>query len=153
MSRDVTSTTRKASCRRATKRRKWKAVSEKNESFLPHSRRRNLLARQNRDETRIKHLTEAVIDRRGILCRTHNDYLQKLREYNFVDEQYGQRLRRLLAYHDEAQTILNQSWQKLLEAIANYDQAEENTRGAMKRMIHAIDLQRCYDEIRRTGVR
>lgn len=71
---------------------------------------RDLLDGRNADDSRTKHLKEAVIDRRGNLSRAHNDYVYKLREYNFVDQQYVQKLRQLLVYHEEAQSILSQSW-------------------------------------------
>ena len=51
-----------------------------------------------------------VIERRGNLYRSHNDYILKMREYNFIDEQYVRKVRNLLIYHEEAQLILNKQW-------------------------------------------
>jgi hypothetical protein len=62
------------------------------------------------DDSRIKHLKESVIEKRGHVYRAHNEYTVKIREYNFVDKQYVHKVRNLLIYHEEIQLILNKSW-------------------------------------------
>ena len=62
------------------------------------------------DDTRIKNLKDIVIDRRGNVYRAHNEYILKIREYNFIDEQYVRKIRNLLNYHEQIQLVLNKSW-------------------------------------------
>jgi hypothetical protein len=62
------------------------------------------------DDSRIRHLKESVIDKRGNVYRAHNDYIIKIREYNFIDQQYVQKIRNLLNYHEAVEFILNKSW-------------------------------------------
>jgi hypothetical protein len=62
------------------------------------------------DDARIKSLKDIVIERRGNVYRAHNEYVLKIREYNFIDEQYVRKVRNLLIYHEEIQLILNKPW-------------------------------------------
>ncbi len=65
------------------------------------------------DDSRIRHLKESVIDKRGYVYRAHNDYIIKIREYNFIDQQHVQKIRNLLNYHEVVEFILNKSWSVL----------------------------------------
>jgi len=62
------------------------------------------------DDSRIKHLKDSVIEKRANLYRAHNEYIVKIREFNFADKQYVLKVRNLLIYHEEIQLILNKSW-------------------------------------------
>jgi len=72
------------------------------------------------DDTRIKHLKDSVIEKRGNVYRAHNEYIVKIREYNFVDKQYVHKVRNLLIYHEEVQLILNKSWLVLFIIFSKY---------------------------------
>lgn len=68
------------------------------------------LGTKKTDDSRIKHLKESVIEKRGNVHRAHNDYIIKLREYQFIDQQYVHKIRNLLIYHESVELILNKSW-------------------------------------------
>ncbi|CAF0979554.1 unnamed protein product [Adineta steineri] len=100
------------------------------------------------DDSRIKHLKDIVIDKRSNLYRTHNEYIYKIREYNFIDEQYVRKIRSLINYHEAIQVILNKSWQNVLDAVANY--YSEDSVAAIKQsrqLISSINPYHSYDEL------
>ncbi|CAF4044445.1 unnamed protein product [Rotaria sp. Silwood2] len=107
-------------------------------------------ARKN-DDSRIKNLKDVVIEKRGNVYRAHNDYILKVREYNFIDKEYIQKVRNLLMYHEESQSLINKSWQSLLEAIINYLSYKHSestaTMEALRRMISSLDPRHFYDEM------
>ena len=51
-----------------------------------------------------------MIEKRGNVYRIHNEYILKIREYNFIDKQYIQKIRNLLIYHEETQLSANKLW-------------------------------------------
>ncbi|CAF3729180.1 unnamed protein product [Rotaria sordida] len=107
-------------------------------------------ARKN-DDSRLKNLKDVVIEKRGNVYRAHNDYVLKIREYNFIDKEYIQKIRNLLIYHDESQSIINKSWQSLLEAMINYLSYKHSestaTMESLRRMISSLDPRHFYDEM------
>lgn len=62
------------------------------------------------DSNRLKQLNESVLDKGANVFRAHNEYIIKLREYNFADELYVSKIKNLLIYHEESQYILNKTW-------------------------------------------
>lgn len=72
------------------------------------------------DDSRKKHLKDIVIEKRGFLYRAHNEYILKIREYNFIDGEYVSKIRNLINYHEEAQLILNKSWLVIFRLVLKY---------------------------------
>ncbi|CAF1382169.1 unnamed protein product [Rotaria sp. Silwood1] len=103
------------------------------------------------DDSRIKNLKDVVIEKRGNVYRAHNDYILKIREYNFIDKEYVQKVRSLLIYHEESQSLLNRSWQSLLEAMVNYLSNKHcepiTTAEALRRMISSLEPRHFYNEM------
>lgn len=65
--------------------------------------------RKNED-SKIKNLKDTVNEKRGNVYRAHNDYLFKIREYNFIDKDRVEKIRSLVNYYDESQKFINKSW-------------------------------------------
>ncbi|CAF1550759.1 unnamed protein product, partial [Didymodactylos carnosus] len=82
------------------------------------------------------------------LHRIHNEYILKLKEANFADEQYVKSLKNFLVYHEDAQRILNNSWKKTLVTLADYT---DSTRADYKaiiseshRIADTVEPKSCY---------
>ncbi|CAF2069418.1 unnamed protein product [Rotaria magnacalcarata] len=107
-------------------------------------------ARRN-DDSRVKSLKDAVMEKRANVYRAHNDYIFKIREYNLIDKEHAQKVRSLINYHEESQFFINKSWQTLLEAMTNHlsYKHDESTAamGTLRRMITSVDPRHFYDEI------
>ncbi|CAF3712933.1 unnamed protein product [Rotaria socialis] len=61
-----------------------------------------------------------VMEKRDYLYRAHNEYILAIREYDFHGKQQMCKIISLAIYFEKAQSILNQDWKCLLEAIADY---------------------------------
>lgn len=120
------------------------------------------------NEKKVKELKDAMIDKRTQLYRTHNDYLWKLNELNFLDGLYVEKLQNLLIYHEEIQTLLNKNWfdeqfsffskgiyrffrQQILEKIVAYGDPPRPSRNEIVSLVRNVDYRRCYDELCRTN--
>jgi hypothetical protein len=68
------------------------------------------LANKKNDEARIKHLKELIIDKRRQIYLTHNDYVYKIREYNFVERQSIDKFKQLLKHYDDSQLLFTKHW-------------------------------------------
>ncbi|CAF1626895.1 unnamed protein product, partial [Didymodactylos carnosus] len=85
------------------------------------------------------------------LHRIHNEYILKLKEANFAEEQYINSLKSVLVYHEDAQKILNNSWKQVLMELAEY---MDCTRSEFKditskshNIVTDIVTDSCYDEL------
>lgn len=68
------------------------------------------LAARKSDESRVKQLEDSLKSKGAIVYRTHNEYVIKLREYNFLDQLYLYKIRNLLNYHQSIECLLNRAW-------------------------------------------
>ena len=109
-----------------------------------------------------------VMEKRDHVYRAHNEYVLKVREYNFIDEQYVRKIHNLLIYHEETQLILNRQWfvkkslflyttlfilnrRSLLDSIANYmnnDLGNSNKNvQSLQQILCSAEPLHCYDEL------
>ncbi|CAF3398988.1 unnamed protein product [Rotaria sp. Silwood1] len=102
------------------------------------------------DDNRIIEMKRSVMENQDYVYRAHNEYVLALRNYNFIDEQYIRKVNNLLVYHQETQLFLNQSWQNLSEAIANYmkiDLTNSYANVNCSEPFYFIESRQSYDEI------
>ena len=116
----------------------------------------------------MKQLEDSLKSKGANVYRTHNEYIAKLREYQFLDQLYVYKIRNLLTYHQSIECLLNQTWfvlffilfirsafvfprQNLLESIANYPNSQRSellqTMEFLHRTITGADPRHCYDEL------
>ncbi|CAF2524438.1 unnamed protein product [Rotaria sp. Silwood2] len=102
------------------------------------------------DDNRITEMKRSVMENQDNVYRAHNEYVLALRNYNFIDEHYIHKISNLVTYHQETQIFLNQSWQNLLEAIANYMNIDSGTSYVninSSGKLSYIEPQHSYDEM------
>lgn len=58
----------------------------------------------------MKQIEESLKNKGANVYRTHNEYIIKLREYNFADQIYLYKIRTLLNYHESIECLLNRAW-------------------------------------------
>lgn len=102
------------------------------------------------DESKIKSIKENLNEKRANLCRTHNDYVYKIREYQLIDEENLHRLRSLLNFQEEIQIILARNWLEILDGIDKYSNtAPFWSNDSIDQIRRSIDLRKVYDEFSR----
>ena len=69
-----------------------------------------ILGSRRCDESRVKQMEESLKSKGANVYRAHNEYIIKLREYNFTDQIYLYKIRTLLDYHESIECLLNRAW-------------------------------------------